>query len=599
MNLIRSIFIIIALIFSAIPLHSQSEEEGKYKLAQSYEKSGDYLSAQRLYLELYNSHKYNEEYFDALKRTYMALNQYSEFLEIVRERFEDYKSPKMYALLGELLWRTGDIEKANEIWNEALEDQRRTSVYVDIAEAQISLLLFEKAIETFLRAREETGNPALFADELSQLYIAVGDYAKGTSEVLTLFERTADLAKAEGRLSALMTSEDAIEHIDKMLGERSAGNSITYKQLYAWFLRQTDQLQEALDLIIEIDNMGRKKGKEIYDFARQSLFDEQYDIALKAFGRLIEMGNETRYYRNARYEYVRTLEKKLTGQEDFSGEEIMMVIDEYENLISGSESDRSDRQGKYRIAWLYYKYLNDNEKAIEYLTELVDTRINDNVNGEANLLLGDIYFEMDQKQKAKTRYEILSTSLCRYAPVECYEAKLRLADMMYYSGNIDSARSMYIDLTDHFNMDYMNDAMEKIVLIDQNKSNEFALATFAKAEQYETQKKYDEAIATFKKIIDEASYSDLAERSYIKIVKIFQKQKMYDKARVMIEEFLDEYDKSIFGDYALLTLGDIYMKQNKKEEAIDQYKKLLVDYPRSIYLQEARTKIRRARGENL
>jgi len=578
---------------------SQTKSEEKFKLGKSYEKSGDYMSAQRIYLDLYELNNQNNEFFDALKRTYMALNQYSEFLKIVEKRFTKFKSVDMFALYGELLWRTGQIEEANKIWAEALEDQKNPQIFKEIAESQISLFLFEKSISTLLQAREVNSNNALFADELSQLYIAIGDYTLGTKEVLVLFEKSANLALAQGRLSALMTSDKAMEHIQKMLKERSSGNNIAYKQLFVWFLRQSSQLEEALALIIEIDQLGNNSGKEIFDFARNSMYDGHYDIALKSYETLMDMGNNTRYYRNAEFEYVRTLEAKLRSQKDIPKDQVQIIIDRYEAIVSSQKNDRNARDGKYRIAWLYYEYLGDRDKASKYLDQLVSARISDNINGDALIMLGDIHFEEGKEDLAKMRYEILIKHFCQSTPDQCYKAKLRLADIMYFSGNIDSARAMYSELTKSYDKDYMNDAMAKIVLIDQNKSEESAMLIYAEAEKYERQKDFDLATEKYKQIITDATNTDLAERSYIKIVKIYLAQNKHDEAKYLLGDFIKQYENSIFGDYVLLILGDIYIAEGNNEIALDHYKDILVKYPRSIYIQEVRKKIRQARGENL
>jgi TolA-binding protein len=592
---------IIAVLFivSFTSLSSQVISGEKFKIGQSYEKGGDMLSAQRIYLELYESNKQNKEYFDALKRTYMALNQYSDFLKIVEERFNTIKSPDMYALLGELLWRTGQIDRANDVWSQAIDDQKNPQIYQVIAESQVGLFLFEKAIATLLSAREETGNNALFADELSQLYIATGDYTYGTKEVMVLFEKTANQAVAQGRLSALMTSDNAVEHIQAILKQKSSGTNIAYKQLYVWFLRQSSQLEEALQLTIEIDKYSNNPGKDIYDFARNSLYDGHYDIALKAFEAVIDMGKNSRYQRNAEYEYVRTLEAKLRDQKDTPRDQVKEIIDRYEEIVANQKNDRNARDGKYRIAWLYYEFLEDNDKASEYLEELVSEKISDNINADALIMLGDISFQEGDEEKAKMRYEIMIRHFCNTAPDQCYKAKLRLAELMYFSGNIDSARAMYADLSNNFDKDYMNDAIEKIVIIDQNKTNEFAMQLYAEAEKYERQKNNYLATEKYFHIIKEAEYSDLAERSYINIINIYLDDNKQQDAKNLLEEFIEKYGTSIFGDYALLVLGDINMSLGNKEVAQDYYKDILVKYPRSIYIQEVRKKIRQARGETL
>jgi outer membrane protein assembly factor BamD (BamD/ComL family) len=63
---------------------------------------------------------------------------------------------------------------------------------------------------------------------------------------------------------------------------------------------------------------------------------------------------------------------------------------------------------------------------------------------------------------------------------------------------------------------------------------------------------------------------------------------------------LELYSDEILADNALIELARLTeMDSAKKEEAMDLYKKLMTDYPGSLYVEEARRKFRKLRGDQI
>jgi TolA-binding protein len=60
---------------------------------------------------------------------------------------------------------------------------------------------------------------------------------------------------------------------------------------------------------------------------------------------------------------------------------------------------------------------------------------------------------------------------------------------------------------------------------------------------------------------------------------------------------LIRYPESIYADQALMLLGDSFAADGRKDDAIFTYTDLLTRFKNSIYLQQARDKIRRLRGD--
>ena len=179
---LRFLLSIAFLLALAVTAHAQPTKIGdKFKLGQAYEQSGDYRNAARVYQELYAANPASDQYFQGVVRALSSLQQFSSVLPIVQERLLKYPTLELHALEGQLLWRTGKKADADKAWKAALDmSENNESAYEYIARTQTALRLTDKAIATLLLGRERIDRPTVFADELSQLYAAIGNYEQCT-----------------------------------------------------------------------------------------------------------------------------------------------------------------------------------------------------------------------------------------------------------------------------------------------------------------------------------------------------------------------------------------------------------------------------------
>ncbi len=160
---------ILLLVLSAV-LYAQPGLESQYKMAESYEKSGDMKNAARIYEELYKANPRNSLYFGGLARTMKASSQFSALLPYIEQYLVLNKQPEVYILFGEVLWRLGKTKEAGEAWDTAVESVPKSEqVYDELSNTQINMMLFDKAIATLLRGRDNLDNDIVFSDKLSQL----------------------------------------------------------------------------------------------------------------------------------------------------------------------------------------------------------------------------------------------------------------------------------------------------------------------------------------------------------------------------------------------------------------------------------------------
>lgn len=580
---------------------SQGDSRQKYEYAKTFEQSGDNETASRIYKELFVNNQRNEDYFWGYIRTSKALNKFSELLPVVEKYLKNKQNSDIYNLYAELLWRTGAHDKANENWALAISMYANDiETYRRIAKTQVELLQYAKSLATLEEARKRLKNDKIFADELSQLYIATGDYKKGTQEALNILYDSKNIALAQGRITALLANSESKVYVRKVLEDAVSGSSANYfnLKLYAWFLRYVGDFEKAFDVYVRLDEATNSQGREILGFANDSKNDGQYDIALKAFQYIIQMGNKSKFLSSALYGYPRTLEQKMLVDSSLSKETAKSIISSYREIIKQFPKDIVSADARYRIAIISFDYLSDDKTAIEELNNVTKQFPKQRITAEALNQLSRIYIIKDNQDSAEKILNNIIRNYNQIASDEVLYAKFSLAEMLFYKGEIDSAKVLYMELSDNSNSDIANDAIERLILIEQNKELIRGLTLFANALYLEKKKAYNDAIGKLRETIELTQGTNLAERSYILTAEIFFRQSLYDSTLSITSEFFKENPKSIYFDQGLLLQAMCYEQKNSREKAIEIYQQLITEFPRSVYLQEARNRIKKLREHN-
>ncbi len=596
------IVIIFALLLNIGSAFAQSADDRKFALAMSYEESGAYDDASRLYLEIYNNNKKNDEYFGGVERTYRALNRFGELLEITKERISLRNTFKMRDLYAEMLWRSGQNDEANAQWRKCLDDYSgNEKMYLRVAITQGNLRLLEKAAQTLIEGREEIGVPDVYSDELSKIYISLGNYQDGTDEIIRHTMKTRDIPQAQGRLFALMINDEAAKFIKNRLAEKSEENdkSLFILELYSFVLRNMGQFDQAFETVRKIDKLRNANGRDILSFADISRKDGQTSIALKAYSELIDMGKSTRFLPTALYGYARTLEEKLNLDTSISKQDAGEVISQYRNIIKKYPRQVNIPESKYRIANIALKFMDDPENAKKELNEILKQYKGNQFFAKAALTLGEIELKEGNIDEAGKYFNFLDRTYLQRAPEEYELGKYFRAKILYFQGHIDSALAEFNEVGDLNRSVAANDALNMITLINQNKELIAALQEYAAADFAEYQGNITDALEKYKKASEKAYGADLSERAAIKIIEILFTRKNYLEASKKALKLIELNPQTIYGDHALLIAAKSNEFTGKKQEAQKLYTRILSDYPRSIYLQQARDNIRRLRGESI
>ncbi|MDT3740562.1 MAG: tetratricopeptide repeat protein [Candidatus Kapabacteria bacterium] len=601
--ILRMIFLAVIMFSNSQNIFSQSVNEQRYKLAESFESSGDNQGALRIYSELIIDEPDSEVFFDGYVRTMKALNNFSELLKVVKERLPKKESLEMLDLYAELNWRTGNPDEANKSWEKAISKfSSSQKTYLQISQTQINLRLFEKAINTLLAGRKEFNEPKLFYDPLTKLYIAVGDYKSGTAEILSMLGMDFNLPQAQGRLFALMINKDAGEYIGDEL-KRVADNNqndIIFQEAYSWYLRTTGKSDEALQLVVRIDKMKNTNGLEILNFASSSARDGDYETAIKGFQLIIDKGKKNPYASSALFGFTHALEQKMSSSKTkMNKKEIDEIIESYQNIINDFPKSSNSADSRLRLALIYSEILNDKKKAISELEKLIGEFANSQYGVSAYLELGNIYIINDELDKAEKCFTKVK-ELHRFAtPEQKDKALYSSALLTYFKGDIENAKKTFGILALNPDSDIANDVMRKLFIINASEEKIAALELFAKAEFKDYQGNDKEALEMLDEVSRLADKSMLGEVSLMKSAEIKFNSGNYKSCRDYLTKLNNQYPDSKENDKRLMLTAESFYYEDNTGEALKYYTELITKYSESIYLQDARKKIRIIRKDKI
>jgi tetratricopeptide (TPR) repeat protein len=119
------------------------------------------------------------------KLAYKAGKLYPELERIIKVDLEqEPQNPYFLTELAEAKFLQNDEPAADSLWNQAIRFGRQDeNSYRFVAENMMVYGLYESAINIYLKARQNLGNPAVFSMELANLYETQKDYNKRLANI--------------------------------------------------------------------------------------------------------------------------------------------------------------------------------------------------------------------------------------------------------------------------------------------------------------------------------------------------------------------------------------------------------------------------------
>jgi tetratricopeptide (TPR) repeat protein len=618
-----SAWILLTLLACAAASPQAKEPDIKFRLAQSYEQSGDFESASKLYEELLAKDPANFLVIDALHRDYIQLKKYDAAIALVTAVIQRSPNDILWlSRLGTLYNYKADDAKATAAWNRAIQvDPTHESTYRGVASAMMEARLFDRAIDIYLRGRTACKNPALFQNDIAYLYTITLNYSAATKEYVDLVRQNpAQLSYTQSRIAAYIVRPDGLKAATGVVEEagKSEPSNQQIQQLLAWLYMEAKQYDRAYEVYKLLDATTNAGGHEIFNFAERAFRERGFVSAGNAYRDIMKKFPKFDLMAQVKFGNARTLEE-LAAAADTSNLAIEVyatrvtprsgvqspalytgAIAAYQSVVAEFPKTDFASRSFYQIAVLKQERFGDPDGALSTLDALEKNAPTPTLLYDARMRKADIMLMKGNLEGAAGVYGTLANQ----QPIvgeQRERAAMRLAEISYYRGKFDDALGQLEKLTRNAGADITNDALRLQVFIkDHTEEGDSALPSFARGELLIFQQHLTDALALFESMSKTYPGSGLLDEAIINCGAIEIALRRYTDAVGSFGRLGTELPESVLLDAALMNTGAVYESGLRdKQKAIAAYEKLLERFPNSLYTNEARKRIRELRGDIL
>jgi hypothetical protein len=375
-----------------------------------------------------------------------------------------------------------------------------------------------------------------------------------------------------------------------------------YVEVLWWYSVQQKDFDLALIQAKSLDKRLKEDGNRIFQLAKLAASNEQYDVAIDAYGYLVSKGPDFPLYYSSKMELLNTRLLKATSRFTPDVKELTDLETQFTSEMNQyGISSRTVALVK-NLAHLKAFYLNKLDEAIELLDRTIELNdINDAAKADCKIELADILLFADSPWEATLLYQQVYKDFKN--DVTGQTAKFKNAKLSYYIGEFGWAQTQLDVLKAATSKLIANDAMSLALLINENydsDSGTVALGYYARADLLEYRNQNEVALTTLDSIFIDFTYHSLFDEALFKKAEIKMKQGKFAEADSLLGMVSTGYSSDILADLAFMTRGRLNEDQlANKEKAMVQYEELMTKYPGSIYAVEARKRFRTLRGDKI
>lgn len=628
------LLIIIPSVLCSLSLNAQNQQD--IQLANEYLLKGDKLKAIELYRDLAKSDVnipyIHNNYLSVLLDAGDSEEAHAYLKRVLRR---DPENIQYRTDVGIVYARTGELAKADKYFKDLIQTYKGNITRIKmIADYLSGKSLAEYSIIALTESRQTVGNPYLFCLELAMLYRVKGEKDKMVQEYLNyVTQNSGNIQYVKNVMQALLTKPDELESLEKILYDRiqKYPDVDVYSDLLIWVTMQQKNFYASFIQARAYDKRYKKFGERCMEVARVALDNEDYDNAFRSYSYVVKEYPTGPYYLQARLGLVKTREARIKNTFPVNADSVRNLIAAYTEFIDSYRDNPNAHEAQRSEALLYANYLDEKDKAVELLNNLIENpRASLQIKSKTKLDLGDIYLLKGETWESSLLYSQVEKAL-KESPLG-YEAKLKNAKLFYYRGNFRLAQEHLDILKEATTREIANDAMELSMRIKENiafDSVGSALKAFASIELLLYQNKTADALkeisylkegrikVSTKGMSKEEAFllnisltpgSDSAWVSfsnhtilddvYWLEANIRMKQGEFETSLGLLQKILTDYPEDILADDAFFLQGEIYERQlANKDKAMEIYREFLNKFPGSVYTAEARKRFRVLRGD--
>lgn len=598
-------FFVLFAMFVLLPLLAPAQDS---KLAQQYYQDGEFEKAAVLYQKLYVQNNKNDFYFDRYIECMLASQKFDEVEDALKKELkDDPNNIRLYVTYGNLYERQFQEEKAKEQYEKAIKRMPADQYQITrLAGAFSNLTKYDLAIQTYETGGQLLKDNQVFSFNLAELYRRKGDVPKMLENYLNSIASYPErLNTVKSQLQRyLVTTEDYAE-LQAQLYDRIQKNTDAYHftELLQWVFIQTKDYKNALRQAKSLDRRLNENGARIYQLAITAFNDKDYDAAIAAFDFVVnDLGYSSPFYMDAKRESLRARRLKLVEGYSYTEPELREVEKAYEVFLNETGRNRATASIVAELADLEAFYLNDLDKAIALLNEMIAyPGIDARIQAQGKLSLGDFYLMKDEIWESTLLYSQVDKDFTE--DQLGHEARFRNAKLSYYNGDFQWAQAQFDVLKSSTSKLIANDALDLSVFIMDNlglDTTDTALRLYANADLLTFQNRFGEAFSKLDSVLTVFPKHSLEDDVLYARAKVYSKQRNYNQAITLYQQIVEKYPEEIRADNALFEMAELYEQQlNDTAKAMELYEKIFLDYSSSTFSIEARKRFRKLRGDNV
>ena len=577
------------------------------RLAQQYFRDGEYEKASVLYEKLAEANPENPYYFDRYVDCLLSLEQYDECERAIKRQLR--RQPDnifLYVTYGKLFERQYKDNEAREQFELAISKMpKERYTIVRLANSFMSLTKYDLAIAAYEKGAKLLKDDLIFAYNLGDLYRRKGDTPKMIESYLNSLDENPDrLDRIKTTMQRYLADEDYTE-LQKQLYTRlqSNENAIYYPELLAWVFIQKQDYRNAFRQVRALDRRLKENGSRVFKLAEIAANAKDYDAAIEAYEYMVEQkGITSSYYIDAKREALRARKNKITEGFDYTEVELRELEKQYEGFLDEFGRSKLTASIVSELANFEALYLNDLDKAVALLTEMIEyPNVDRYVEAYGKLSLADYYLMKGDIWEATLLYSQVDKAFKE--DILGHEARFRNAKLSYYAGDFQWAQAQFEVLKASTSKLIANDALDLSVFIMDNlglDTTAQALTLYSQADLLVFQNRFADAFQKMDTLLQEFPEHALEDDVLYLKAQIYSKKREYEKAAETYQRIVENYSDGIRADNSLFRLAGLYENQlNDLEKAKSLYETLFIDYSGSTFAVEARKRFRILRGDDI
>lgn len=573
-------------------------------LARAYASQQEFEKAENEYQKIVRDKNQAAVVYVEYTQLLNRLKKKKELERFIKEQIRHFPGRVAYqADLEQCLLDQGKVEEANAVQKAYFEiAYLKDHLVYELQNKFYSQGRFDVMIKLLKEAEIAQKIPNKFSIQLARAYLFAGDKSAMLHTLLDWGIANGQVDYVRQQIIEQFKETTEIELAERILYERiqAQPQEVFYTETLIWFFIQQKEFRRAFVQARALDKRLQLGGRNVFDLGMVAYQNKDFSQAVSIFDYILKEYPQSNLYPIAQLWKIQSKEEHIKTQYPVSETEIRSLVQEYEDLLARYGENPSTRDVRRNLALLRAFYLNQRQEAIDLLQQAIGLSPgNPKFRDQCKLDLGDIYLLKGEPWESTLLYMQVEQS--QKEDVLGEMAKLKNAQLQYYSGQFDLAQELLQILKKATSREISNDAMKLGMLILENTGLDSSTSTlegYAHIELLIYQQRLPEAIQQLDSLQSVDPEHALQDDILFLKADLLERVGQYEQAVEALQILVSRYSFDILVDDAWMKMASIYTKYLKQpDKAMEIYERILKEYPGSVFAAQARKNFRELRGD--